>query len=94
MTTKTKNTKNDRIDLRAKTDQKEYLSYAASLANMKLSSFILCSALKSAQEIVTEKINFSLPAKQWNSFCEALDRPAQEVSKLKKLFSKPVVFDE
>jgi len=90
----TKNHKDDRIDLRIKRAQKNFLNYAASLHNMKLSAFVLYSAVKAAEETVSEKIHFSLSKKQWNSFCEALDRPSCEIPKLKKLFAGPNIFDE
>ena len=86
--------KDNRIDLRVKADQKELLNYAASLQDLSLSAFLKASALKEAQEIVTEKVHFSLPAQQWKSFCDRLDQPAKSIAKLKKLFSSPSVFDE
>lgn len=85
--------KDNRIDLRVKADQKELLNYAASLQELSLSAFIMASALKEAQEIVTEKVHFTLSPKQWKSFCDELDQPPKTVPKLKKLFSKPDVFD-
>jgi len=94
MSTKTKTHKDDRIDLRAKTSQKDFLRYAASIRKMKLSTFVLVSALKVAEETVNEKIHFSLSAKQWDSFCKELDRPAREIPKLKKLLSGAKVFDD
>lgn len=94
MTAKTKTHKDDRIDLRVKSSQKDFLVYAAALTNMKLSSFILSSAVKNAEELVNEKTHFSLSKSQWNSFSNALDRPARNIAKLKKLFSGKNVFDE
>ncbi|MCG8431860.1 MAG: DUF1778 domain-containing protein [Candidatus Omnitrophica bacterium] len=85
--------KDNRIDLRVKADQKELLNYAASLQDVSLSAFVMASALKEAQEVVTEKVHFSLGARQWKAFCERLDRPAQSIPQLKKLLSKPSVFD-
>ena len=90
----TKTHKDDRIDLRVKRAQKNFLNYAASLRNMKLSAFVLYSAVKTAEETVTEKIHFSLSKKQWNAFSEVLDRPARKIPKLKKLFAGPNIFDE
>lgn len=85
--------KDDRLDLRIQKSQKSFLMYAASLCRMKLSSFVLRSAFKTAEEIVTEKAHFALSKKQWQDFCEALDRPARSIPELKKLFSKKTVFD-
>ncbi len=85
--------KDSRIDLRIEVDQKKFLVYAASLRDMKLSSFVVASALKEAEEIVADKISFALPEKKWKAFCAALDRPARTIPKLKKLFTDPSVFD-
>ncbi len=86
--------KDDRIDLRVKKTQKNYLVYAATLRDMKLSAFVLDCAMREAEEIVNQNVHFALPEKQWKAFCEALDRPAKEIPQLKKLFAKPSIFDE
>ncbi len=86
--------KDTRIDLRVENTQKDFLVYAASVRNMKLSAFVLDSALKEAEGVVTSKIHFSLPDKKWKIFCAALDKPAREIPKLKKLFQGPNIFHE
>ena len=86
--------KNDRIDVRVKSSQKSYLLYAATLRDVKLSTFVLDSAMKEAEEIVNQNVHFALPEKQWKKFCTALDQPAREILRLKKLFAKPSIFDE
>jgi len=86
--------KNDRIDFRVKRSEKDYLVYASTLRNMKLSAFVLDSAMKEAEEIVNQNVHFALPEKQWKAFCAALDRPAKEIPQLKKLFAKQSIFDE
>jgi len=86
--------KDDRIDLRIETDQKDFLNYAAQIRNMKLSAFVLASAFKEAEAVVADKVHFSLSAKQWKTFCTALDEPAREVPKLKQLFHEPDRFKE
>lgn len=78
--------KDDRIDLRVETDQKDFLNYAAQIRKMKLSAFVLASALKEAEEVVADKVHFLLSAKQWKAFSAALDEPAREIPKLKQLF--------
>lgn len=86
--------KNDRIDVRVKNSQKNYLIYAATLCDMKLSAFVLDSAIKEAEEVVNQNVHFALPDKQWKSFCAALDKPAREIPKLKKLFAGLNIFDD
>jgi len=89
----TKN-KSDRIDLRVKESQKNYLMHAAALRDVKLSTFVLESALKEAEDVVNQNVHFALPDKQWKAFCDVLDRPAREVPRLKKLFENPGPFDD
>jgi uncharacterized protein (DUF1778 family)/GNAT superfamily N-acetyltransferase len=92
MATLTKIHKDDRIDIRIKHSEKDLLNYAASLRHMKLSAFVLYSAVKAAEETVGEKVHFSLSDKKWKAFCEILDRPAREIPKLKKLFQGTTLF--
>lgn len=84
--------KDTRIDLRIENSQKDFLVYAASLKNMKLSAFVLNSAIKEAEDLVASKTQFTLPEAQWKAFNAALDRPARENPKLKKLFKMADVF--
>ena len=86
--------KDTRIDLRIENSQKDFLVYAASLRRMKLSAFVLDSALKEAEELVASKINFILPVQQWKNFRSAMDKPARVIPKLKNLFKGPDVFHE
>lgn len=86
--------KDTRIDLRIGNSQKDFLVYAASLRKMKLSAFVLDSALKEAEELVANKIHFPLTDHQWKIFSSALDKPAREIPKLKKLFKGPNIFND
>ncbi len=84
--------KDTRIDLRIEGSQKDFLVYAATLKKMKLSAFVLDSAIKEAEELVANKTQFTLPEAQWKAFSAALDRPARANAKLKKLFKAGDVF--
>lgn len=86
--------KDDRIHVRVKKSEKELLNYAAVQRKVDLSVFVRESALKEAEEVIAEKVHFSLADKQWKAFCAALDKPAREIPKLKKLFAEPSAFDE
>jgi uncharacterized protein (DUF1778 family) len=86
--------KDDRLDLRVETDQKGFLNYAAKIRHMKLSAFVLASALKEAEAVVADKVIFSVSAQQWRAFCTALDTPARKIPKLRQLFSGPAKFRE
>jgi len=78
--------KNRRIDLRIENSQKDFLMYVAALRHKKLSAFLLDSALKEAEELIANKSHFQLPERKWKAFCSALDSPAREIPKLKRLF--------
>ncbi len=84
--------KDTRIDLRIEGSQKDFLVYAATLKKMKLSAFVLDSAIKEAEELVANKTQFTLPEAQWKAFSAALDRPARNNAKLKKLLKLKDVF--
>ena len=84
--------KDTRVDLRIENSQKDFLVYAATLQHKKLSAFLLDCALKEAEDLVSSKVQFTLTETQWKSFCSALDKPAREIPKLKKLFKEPGVF--
>jgi uncharacterized protein (DUF1778 family) len=84
--------KDTRIDLRIENSQKDFLVYAASLKNMKLSAFVLNSAIKEAEDLVANKTQFTLAGAQWKAFSAALDRPARENAKLKRLFKAADIF--
>ena len=84
--------KDTRIDLRIEGSQKDFLVYAATLKKMKLSAFVLESAIKEAEELVANKTQFALPEAQWKAFSAALDRPARDNAKLKKLLKLKDVF--
>lgn len=86
--------KNKRIDLRIDDDQKEFLMYVASFRRKKLSAFLLESAMKEAEELMANRNHFQLPESQWKAFCTALDRPAREIPKLKKLFQGQNIFSK
>ena len=84
--------KDTRIDLRIENSQKDFLVYAAGLKNMKLSAFVLKCAIKEAEDLAANKTQFTLGSPQWKAFSAALDRPARENLKLKKLFKTADVF--
>ena len=84
--------KDTRIDLRIEASQKNFLVYAAGVKNMKLSAFVLSSAIKEAEDVVANKTQFALPDSQWKAFSAALARPARENPKLKKLFKAADIF--
>ena len=86
--------KSTRLNIRVNPDQKELLTQASQLKNTTVSEFVLEHACETAHEILAQKNHFVLSEKQWNMFCETLDAPPKDIPELKKLLTKPGVFDE
>lgn len=81
------------VQLRVSGYQKDILSQAAKLLRTTLSNFVLANAYKAAQQVLTDQVHFRLSPEKWNSFCQALDQPARDISTLKSLLKDPGVLD-
>ncbi|MDD3182010.1 MAG: DUF1778 domain-containing protein [Alphaproteobacteria bacterium] len=86
-------TRSDKIDLRLSVQAKQILRNAAMASNKSMSEFVLESALSRAEETLADRRSFTLDAKQWKLFMAALDAPARELPRLKKLFQEKSVFE-
>jgi uncharacterized protein (DUF1778 family) len=86
--------KESKIQLRLRRGQKELIAEAARIKQTTMTSFMVEHAFSAAQEVLAEQRHFILPAKRWEEFCAALDRPARIVPGLRKLLKKKSVFDE
>lgn len=70
------------------------IEQAALLQEKTVSDFVLDKAFEAAQQIIAERTHFKLSAEQWEAFCQALDAPARAIPALRRLLTKPGVFDE
>lgn len=91
MTTTTR--RSEKLDLRLTPQAKRTLNAAASAANKSLSEFVLESALAHAQEILPDRTQFFLDAKQWEAFLAALDAPPRPRPRLARLLNEPSVLE-
>jgi uncharacterized protein (DUF1778 family) len=91
MTTTTR--RSEKLDLRLTPQAKRTLNAAATAARQSLSEFVLESALAHAQEILPDRTQFFLNAKQWEAFLAALDRPPRPMPRLRRLLREPSVFE-
>jgi uncharacterized protein (DUF1778 family) len=86
--------KDERIDLRLSSQQKEILNQAALERGLSLSSFLLDAALTEAENQLADRRIFKLSDEHWEAFNEAINDPTEyEKPRLDKLFSEPSVFD-
>ena len=78
--------KDERIDLRANTNQKTLLERAAELKHVSLSSYILTSSLKQAQIDLEENEILVLSNRDRELVMDALENPTKPNEALKGLF--------
>jgi len=74
--------RDERIDLRISAEQKTLLARAASYAGVSLSNFLVSAAADRAKELVAERENVILTARDWKRFLAALDKAAGPRPKL------------
>jgi uncharacterized protein (DUF1778 family) len=77
-----------RINLRATDRQEKLIRTGAETSGLSVTEFILDSACLQAEHVLADKREFFVSPKQWKTFVEALDRPAQVKPELLRLFSE------
>lgn len=82
-----------KLDLRLSPEAKRVLHAAAQAARRSLSDFVLESALARAEETLAERQRFELDAERWAAFMAALDAPARDLPRLRRLFQERTPFD-
>lgn len=85
--------KGDRLELRIEPERRRLLDEAAAETGMSTSAFVLTHATSAAQQVLTDRVRFILPAEHWESFLEILDRDEQPVQGLAALLRGPSVED-
>jgi uncharacterized protein (DUF1778 family) len=85
--------KSTRIDVRAAPSVKATLQRAAATTNKSVSEFLLDAGLAAAAETLADRRHFVLDEARWKAFLKALDRPAVERPRLKKLLTTPSIIE-
>lgn len=85
--------KGTRFSIRASALQKRVIAQAARIKATTMSEFVLEQALLAAQQVIADQAHFTLPKKQWKQFCAALDTPPKPIPELRRLLTKPGIFD-
>jgi uncharacterized protein (DUF1778 family) len=80
-----------RFQLRATASEETLIKVAAEQQGVNVTDFIIRAARDKAEESLAAQTRFVLDERRWKLFMEALDRPAREKPRLKKLFSEPHV---
>jgi uncharacterized protein (DUF1778 family) len=86
-------TRTEKLDLRLTRSAKRVLQSAATAAKRSVSEFVLESALAKAEETLPDRQRYGLDADRWAAFQAALDAPTRPNVRLRKLLTKPSVFE-
>jgi uncharacterized protein (DUF1778 family) len=85
--------KASRFSIRASATQKRVIAEAARIKDTTISDFVLEQSLTAAQHVISDQVQFTLPKKQWKKLCDALDAPPKSIPALRRLLTKPGLFD-
>lgn len=85
--------KEDRLEIRASSRESALIRRAAEAAAKTVSAFVLEAAFVEAQRTLADRRLFLLDAGRWERFVKALDRPAREKPRLRKLMGRRTVLD-
>jgi uncharacterized protein (DUF1778 family) len=86
--------KSERLSLRASGTQRALLREASRVEGTTVSDFVLRSATRAAEDVLSDRRVFGLPDERWDAFVEVLDRPARQLPRLRRLLESPTVLDE
>jgi uncharacterized protein (DUF1778 family) len=75
-----------RFQLRATASEEALIKIAAERQGVNVTDFIMRSAREKAEQALSDQTRFVLDAKQWKAFLAALDRPARNKPRLRRLF--------
>lgn len=85
--------KEERIEVRLASAEKDRIRQAAVLSHQNLSEFVLRAVRTVADETLASQTRFVLPEERMNAFYAALDQPAKSIPRLRELLKKPSVFE-
>jgi uncharacterized protein (DUF1778 family) len=80
-----------RFQIRATASEETLIKVAAERQGVNVTDFIMKSACEKAEQALADQTRFVLDDKQWKAFMAALDRPAKEKPRLRRLFTEPHV---
>lgn len=80
--------RDERIDMRATTSQKDLIREAAELVDESMSEFVLYSATQRAQDVLEAKRQTVLTERTFELLMKALDEPAPDNDRLRELFGR------
>ena len=79
--------KSDRISIRLEPDIKQRIEEAAAIDHRSITSFIIASAVASAEEVLKRGDQMVLSDRDWATFFKALTSPPKPNKALRKAFA-------
>jgi uncharacterized protein (DUF1778 family) len=86
-------TRDLRWNLRVEDSEDELVRAASAATDTSYSSFIRSAAVSEAQRVLADRTQFPLPPARWEELNELLERPPRVPAGLRRLYSKPSVFE-
>jgi uncharacterized protein (DUF1778 family) len=80
--------RSERVSLRITPAAKRTLQRAAALTNSTLTEFLLDAGLNAALDTLADRRVFQLDQKRWDAFIAALEGPAKNNPRLRKLLAR------
>jgi uncharacterized protein (DUF1778 family) len=93
MAARTERTREHRWNLRVEHSEDAIVRAASDVAETSYSSFVRGAAVSEARRILADRTQFGLAPAEWQEFNELLDRPPRVPEGLRKLYSKPSIFE-
>jgi uncharacterized protein (DUF1778 family) len=85
--------RSERIDIRTTPTVKRLLQQAAAASHKHVSEFLLEQGVAAAAGTLADRRLFLVDAARWQDFLAALDRPAKNLARLKRLLAEPGLLD-
>jgi uncharacterized protein (DUF1778 family) len=93
MAARSGDTREHRWNLRVEHSEDEIVRAASDVAKTSYSNFIRGAAVSEARRVLADQTQFGLAPARWQEFNDLLDRPPRLPEGLRKLYSKPSVFE-
>ena len=83
-----------RLGLRTTPAQAALIQRAAEAARKSVTEFILTSVCEKAEQILLDQRLFMVDEETWQTFQDAIDRPARVNAGLQELISEPAIWEK
>lgn len=86
--------KDSRLYVRLSSEQDALIKRAAVEVGETVTEFTVDAAVNHAQDVLADRRLFSLSGPAWREFVALLDRPVQDMPRLRKLFTAESMLDD